>query len=82
MTNDKETIRLLKAEIHDLQQSSIDHMDDLNLRAIVGIAVREAINRSSTIAEAARMLGIDRGTLYDHMRKLGIEARLRCVPVA
>ncbi len=78
MTDDRQLIRMLKSEIQDLQESSIHHMEDLNLRRIAELAVREAIERSQTLMGAARLLGVDRTTLKRHLSAYGIEVRLRC----
>lgn len=72
MNDDKETIRLLKAELHDAQQSSISNMEDLTFANVMALMVEEALLRAGTIMGAARMLEIHHITLKTYMRKLGI----------
>lgn len=77
MTNDKETIRLLKSEIQDLQDQLADgrapdvqFMDDLDLRRIRRVAMQEALNRTNgNVKEAAGLLGIDRSSLSTFIRR-------------
>ena len=77
---DAELIRLLKAEIQDLQDQqadghmpSVELLDDLNLERVKVRAMQEALNRSESVTEAARMLGIDRVTLARCIRRHGLK---------
>ena len=77
---DAELIRLLKSEIQDLQDQldqhvpSVDLLDDLNLGRVKVRVMQEALNRSGSASEAARMLGIDRVTMMRCIRRHGLRA--------
>jgi DNA-binding protein Fis len=85
--NDKELIRMLKAEIQDLQDQlagdippAAEFMDDLNLSRIKDIAVNEAVKRSTSQKHASELLGVDRGTLTRIMKQMGLKSpdKWRC----
>lgn len=89
MTDDKETIRLLKAEIQDLEDQladqripSVEFMDDLNLLALRKRAMQEALNRSyGNVKKAAEMLGLDRTSLSTYIRRYRLKKPFRLDPV-
>lgn len=78
--NDKQIICLLKAEIQDLEDQladrrlpSVECMDDLNLSKIKERVVREAVSRCPLQKDAAALLGVDRSTLVNLVRKYNIK---------
>lgn len=81
MTDDRETIRLLKMEIQDLQDQladgympDVEFLDDLDLRRIRRRVMQEAMNRcNGNVREAALLLGIDRTSLSTFVRRYKLE---------
>ncbi len=58
---------------HDVPGTTVQPGDLVSLEKLEELHIRKVLERTSSVAEAAKVLGIDDGTIYRKRKKMGIE---------